>query len=718
MPPRYSIIGGLMLLISGCMSTQPPLSTTLPTPLRSPIKPTQTYEQLSQAQQAAQEPHVRFQATPTAPTATSTSAHLEETAFVPQFASGTPPLKVNIEGLPLPAFINEVFGNLLALSFEMLPVIQQKRDLVTLRVIKPQKPIELYHLARQVLLNYGVAIQKLPGDAFIRFVPAGDQQLIPPSLIVSGLALPEVPPTHRPIFQFIPLKAVEHNQIIPWLKKIYQGYQLEMLPDESRNAIILLGTPQLVTQAADVVNVLDQPLMQGQYSIRIEPAFLSAGTLASRLTQVLQSQGYSMAGIHLLPIDETNSIIAFAREAQMLEYIQQWSEQLDRFNPQQTEKVGIFFYGVKNTAAGPLAETLNDLLADIVEDTVTTAPKAAAVQKTAKKAAGKGKATPAKPTPSKVKSSTEKTVFSAKLSVDEHRNGLLFVGTGEQWARLLPILQEMDKPAKQVLIEATIAEIMLTETDDRGIEWVINKANLGGLEGRLGTLGGLSIRSGSGLTYTLSNAGQARAVLNAFATSSRVTVLQTPRLLVRSGSTASMSVGDEIPILTSQGVSNLQTGGNSSILQQIQYRGTGISLNITPVVYAGRRIDLAISQQVSSSKDNPNSSIGSPIISNRQINTELTLSDGHSVLLGGIISKDRTDGWNGIPILSDIPLIGQLFRVDRISNTRSELVVMIIPYVIDNEEEASAISEAVKQRLTLLPVNTTDASYHDKPLVR
>ena len=381
----------------------------------------------------------------------------------------------------------------------------------------------------------------------------------------------------------------------------------------------------------------------------------------------------------VLSIKAANIIIVFAAEAQILAHVQQWAEQLDQPNlqaggaPGSSEMPGLYFYLVKNTAAEPLAQTLNGLLGEIIP------------------------------------SSTKET--QAKLVVDKQRNVLLFTGPNQAWARLLPILQEMDKPAKQVLIEVTLAEIMLSDQDEQGIEWVINKANLGGLDGKLTTWtgegGGLGLGN-QGLIYTLSNASQVRAVLNAFTSNSRATILSTPRLMVRSGSQATIDVGSEIPTLSSQSTTNQLQGGNTAILQQIQYRSTGISLNITPIVYAGQRVDLKITQTISESQPNTTSNIDSPVILNRQLSTQLTLHDGHSVLLGGLISNNRNEGQTGIPFLKDIPVLGQLFRVDKTSGSRTELIMMIIPYVIDNDDEAKAISQAIQQRLELLPFLSTE----------
>ncbi len=680
---HHIVIVSLVILVTGCVPTSAVFSPHLPTPLRKAIN-TKEVSATQEMNIVAEEPisQIRFKPTPSLPvtTATTSSTQLSETDFSPHFAK-VAPVSVNVEGLPLPAFINEVFGNLLGLSFEIDNPVQQRTELVTLRATEAQSPQQLYQLAQQVLANYGVAIQ-LQGD-FLRFTATKNQPPNPlPAMIVQGLTLPEVPPSHRPVFQFVPLKVVSYNQIKRWIEQLYKGYDIVIQEYSEHNAIVLMGSPQLVKQALEAIRFFDQPLMQSRYSLRIEPAFLSAAVLAQKLTEVLTTQGYSVSSrpafsnITLLPINETNTIMLFAPDRETLTYVQQWAEQLDQLNLNQQmstrdNKPHLFFYPVKNTTAEQLASVLNNLSGTL------------------------NKAT--------------KPATTAKFLVDSNRNAILFTGTGEEWAQLLPVLQEMDKPAKQVLIEATIAEITLTDQDQRGIEWVLNQANLGGLEGQLGTLtvpSSLGV-GGSGLTYTLSSAGQVRAVLNAFASNSRATILSTPRLMVRSGSEATINVGTEIPTLTSQTSSaNVQIEGSTGFVQQIQYRRTGITLSITPVVYAGRQVDLTINQQISEARPNSTSNISSPEISNRQISTKLSLSDGHSVLLGGLISNSRSEGRSGVPILSDIPIIGQLFRVDKTSSTRTELIIMIIPYIIDGDGEAKAITEALQQQLELITLPT------------
>ena len=199
------VIISLVILVTGCVPTTAVFSPNLPTPLRKAIN-TKEISATQEMNIVAEEPisQIRFKPTPSLPvtTATTSSTQLSETDFFPHFAK-IAPVSVNVEGLPLPAFINEVFGNLLGLSFEIDNPVQQRTELVTLRAKEAQSPQQLYQLAQQVLANYGVAIQ-LQGD-FLRFTATKNQPPNPlPTMIVQGLTLPEVPPSHRPVFQFVP----------------------------------------------------------------------------------------------------------------------------------------------------------------------------------------------------------------------------------------------------------------------------------------------------------------------------------------------------------------------------------------------------------------------------------------------------------------------------------------------------------------------------------
>jgi general secretion pathway protein D len=168
--------------------------------------------------------------------------------------------------------------------------------------------------------------------------------------------------------------------------------------------------------------------------------------------------------------------------------------------------------------------------------------------------------------------------------------------------------------------------------------------------------------------------------------------------MAMSGGDATIDVGTEVPIITRQSTSSeLQQDGTSAILQEIQYRKTGVLLRVKPVVHSGNRIDLEISQEVSEHQPDPSSNISSPNIFTRKIETSLSLKDGGSVMLGGLISSTTSRGYSGVPVLSKIPILGRLFRVEKETEVRTEMIMLIIPYVIDSSHEAEAVTEAFKK---------------------
>jgi len=238
---------------------------------------------------------------------------------------------------------------------------------------------------------------------------------------------------------------------------------------------------------------------------------------------------------------------------------------------------------------------------------------------------------------------------------------------------------------------------------DLGIEWAIRNAGLDGSKFNFGTLGGLGIGS-SGFSFTvLNDAGATRAVLNAFAKDERFSILSSPRLLTKSGSEARIQVGSEVPILTSQQTAQTPIGGNPSIIQSIQYRSTGVLLSVKPVIHAGDRIDLEVSQEVSEATANTTSAISSPQITNRKVQTNLTLKDGATVILGGLISENRDLADTGIPFLKDMPGVGALFRNQKTADRKTELIILITPYIIDSDEQARSITDSFRQRFPMVP---------------
>ena len=179
-------------------------------------------------------------------------------------------------------------------------------------------------------------------------------------------------------------------------------------------------------------------------------------------------------------------------------------------------------------------------------------------------------------------------------------------------------------------------------------------------------------------------------------------IRSSPKLFVRSGGTASLDVGNEIPVITQISDEARQVGGSTNVLQDVSYRKTGVSLQISPIVQANGLVDIEISQELSEAQPGANTSLdGSPTILSRRLSTSLTLKDGGSLVMGGLIANSRSAGQTGVPALGRVPLLGRLFRGDSLQEDRTELLIMVIPYVVASHEEGSALTEELRQRLDL-----------------
>ena len=587
------------------------------------------------------------------------------------------PVQVSFHDIPLVEFINAVFFEELGMSFVVAPSLREKTDLVTLRLSEPLPPAQLFSTARRVLGEYGVDLRQ--ADGVLTFVASEDAVSRDVPLLVSGRALPEVPPTHRTVFQLVHLKVTASQYLRSILRDVFDDRdELLVELDELNNALLLMGPAELVERALPMIEVLDQPLLHGRHGMVVQPDFLAVGDLESSLRSVLRAEGYEVAvdssdgAIIFVPLRDVNKLIVFAVDPRSLRHVEEWALLLDERRQEEVE-AGVFSYEFQNTQAEQAVETLRQLEGDGDR--------------------GNGE-------------QSGSTDASSSFVVDKSTNMLIFRGSGSEWAELLRIVRLLDRPVPSVLIEVVIAEVTLTDLQGSGIEFMLRGAS-GGRSGVAGTLGKLGLRS-SGLSATLNSAGQTRAMLNLFFEDTKVVIRSSPKVMVKSGDTATIDVGNEIPVIVQIAEQGTQIGGSTNVLQQVSYRKTGIQMEITPVVQANGLVDLEIAQQLSEARPAASTSLdGSPTILNRSVTTNLTLRDGGSVLIGGLISANRSLGQNGVPVLARVPVLGRLFRSDLYQNDRTELVVMVIPYVVADHRQSVEITERIRRQLELHPPATS-----------
>ena len=682
--PSPAVFSAMLVVVMGLLSACAELRVD---PLPEPIRPPKEYVSAAQEQpvpaEARAEQELRTSRAPGVVIQRSVAEGITDRLGEDLFGN---PIRVSFHNIPLVPFINEIFGEELGMSFLISPGLRRKSDLVTLKLTEPLPPRQLFATARRVLREYGVDIVAAE-EGILTFVPSQDIASRDVPLFVSGRALPDVPPSHRVIFQLVQLKVVRGPQVRGWLSAAFDRQDLEVIEDPDRNALLLKGNSDMLARALAMIEVLDQPLLRGRYGVIVEPVFMRSQDLARALNEVLNAEGYQASigtggvggSIILLALPEVDKMVAFAADQATLDHVEQWARLLDSRRKESIDSA-VFAYEVLNTQAEELTDTLNRMFGS----GLAGAPQPDGM------AAGEDERGP-RP--------IEAQPASARIVVDKNRNMLLFRGSGKEWAEIRSVIEKLDKSVPSALIEVLIAEVTLSDQEKSGIEFLLR----GSVDdyGLAGTLGGLGL-GGSGLTVTLDNAGETRAALNLFYRDDRVVIRSRPRLLVKSGETATIDVGNEIPIITRISEEDRQTVDSVNILQDVTYRKTGVQLEIKPIVQANGLVDLQISQQLSEARPTAATSLaGTPTILNRQISTSLTLKDGGSLLLGGLISGSQSAGETGLPVLGQLPGIGRLFRADSIQEDRTELLIMVTPYVITNHEEGWELTRQIRDRLDL-----------------
>jgi general secretion pathway protein D len=322
---------------------------------------------------------------------------------------------------------------------------------------------------------------------------------------------------------------------------------------------------------------------------------------------------------------------------------------------------------------------------------------------------------------------------TVQVMADHINNTLLIHSTPKEYERIESTLKRLDVQRAQVLIEASIVEVTLNNDLTYGLEWAFNNNHISingqrsytgvGALGSLGTSASSSTSSSSGssgntgdagstgstgsstngagnsgnaFTWTLSNRYGVNAVLSALADKSLMKVISSPSLLVLDNQTAAIQVGTQEPVSSGQIISTTSDYSSSSI----QYMNTGVMLGVTPSVTAGDLVTMDISQVVSDVGANASVAGQSyPTFMQRQVNTQVAVRSGETVVLGGLIQDTSNSGNSGIPFLSSIPVIGALFGTHNSSAQRTELLVIITPRVLRSDEDARAVSREMRDRM-------------------
>jgi len=592
-------------------------------------------------------------------------------------------LILNADGLPLLRFIDMALGEVLGLNYEIDPVFSTRRDAVTLHITQPVTAKRLLEMVESTLLLYRAGLSS--DNGIVKVVPV--ERIRSNAPLINFARRASNAAVLGRIIEFIPLYYIDFNEAITLSRMFIDtagGEELKYFM--SLNAIAVIARPASVRQFREVLALVDRPSMGGVHVHMLRPVYWQADILKKTLSKMLQAQGVPVVssgkdrnkGVLMISIPVLNALMVISPQQVWLDAVNSLTATLDVPEAAGSGKQS-FVYFVRNSRAVDLGNVISQVLGQGGISAAAASPSAA---------------------PAAISSAVHiDGLKGLSVIVDDKMNALIFVGEAGAYRAMQSLLKQLDRIPRQVLIEVTVAEITLDNSQQLGIEWQFDNINTSNtLTGTLGTLGGLGLGAG-GLTYALlNNAGLIKAKLNALASSGRSKILSTPRILAMDGEQAKIQVGDQIPVV-SQEVSQVSAAGATGVgvVRSFDYIDTGVILSLTPTINEGGMVQIDLSQEVS--EVGQGNAGANPPIFKRNISTKMVARSGQTIALGGMIRHTLTKRENKVPFFGDLPIIGSLFKTIADADRATELLVLITPHVLTSSADAAFITDAMRKEL-------------------
>lgn len=616
---------------------------------------------------------------------------------VEQAPTGQPPqnnvAELNYEQQDLRLVIQEL-GDLLGINMVIDPTIDYKVSLRT-SATNPLRYEDIWPVLRLLARNAGVSIQQA-GNVW-EF--SRDASNVPAAIALPG-SLGSINASE--LLQITPLTYISVETLEPILVPLLQptGTLIRM---GAANLVGITGSPEQLSRVNSLLAVLDDDPFLNQgiklYQLLNSPA----AEVAEEMTGVLKLIEGEQGSYQVLGLDRINSVLVIGPAARGFNEVDRWIGILDAASQEQVEQ--LFVYRVKNLDAVALGETLNNVYGKEDEDEAArTAREAGATAP---------QLFPVAPIADVVNVTANDPIASANISVsivaDENTNSLLVRATPREYRQLLTTISSLDTVPMQVLINAVIGQVTLTEGNQFGIDWTRVSSNAASGPARLSssflpkgiidTTTGLAAQ-GSGLVLTktfMDGAAVIDATLNAIAQDNEVRLLARPTLLTANNQEGQIVVGQNVPVNN-----GTTTVGNGVTTANISYMDVGIVLKITPQINEDGYINLEIEQTLSSIEDSSAGSgvAGNPTFAKQEITTTVVAADQSTITLGGLIQQENSDTQTGVPLLQKIPVLGRAFSYSDLQNTRRELFVILRPQIIYGDQRDAATMAATRESFT------------------
>ena len=604
-------------------------------------------------------------------------------------------VKISVESIPINEFVDLVFGSVLKLNYTVDESVKKMKSPVSLNMQTPQKASQFYKVVKKILMLNGV---KVNDENNLLFISNSDSKIQVDENIDTYIGYGRTLPTNldidKEVFLFVPYNYINPGNTVNILRQL--GINDIKFYYYINGIQTMKGKASTVRKALKLINLLDRPYLTGKTPYLINFQDIEVEKFVGQMKQIFTLNGInvvsspSKGGIVMMPIKELNMLYIITPKKEWLDMLLYWKKKLD-VQTDVKEEPKLYIYHVKNRKADELASAIKEVLGLSQKTNKTTIKKKSdiAKQKT------------------EIKSSKNlsgsfllsNAGYIPTVTADLNTNILMLKLTPKHYRMLLPFIEELDKLPLQTLVEVTVADVDMTDTFSLGFEYAISNQDAGLVKNILNITGG-----GSGLGVVFQG-NKLQTTINAYAEKKMLNIVSKPKLLILNNKTGNINVGTQVPIITSQ-VSAADLGSTSqpSINQNISYKNTGIILNITPTINSNGVLTMKISVTLSDAQLNDTSTINSPLIINRSLQTTAVVHSGDSILLGGLISQNKSKSKGGVPLLKDIPWIGNIFASNSIKTTKSELIMLIRPIIIKTPQEINSQTYKFKKLLDYINI--------------
>lgn len=637
------------------------------------------------------------QAQSTGKTASKIQTYPGTGVFLKAPAAGAPApvtgdIALNFEGADIREVVKAIVGDILKETYIMDPRVQGTISLNT------NSPIP-----RDALLPTLETLLRMNGAVILR--EEGIYKVVPAATAARGSTTPKLgggnatTPGGGYTVLIAPMKFIAAKEMVKILEPFVSDPNAVRI-DEARNLLFLFGTERELRHMQETIDMFDVDWLAGMSVGLFTLQSVDVKTAAAELDKIFGGTTPNpLAGVvKLVPIERLNAILVITHQPKYLDQAKIWIERMDRSGGA-SGGTRLFVYPVQNGQAEKMANLLNNVFSKAQK---TTLPPALAPG--LKPAETSSSATPPAGAAQPTTGTGDSITISGDIRViaDKDNNALLILASPSDYEKIESAIRKLDVVPRQVLIDVTIAEVTLTDEFKYGLEWYLSNGKR--LSGKL-DLGADGIGALTpGLSYLWSNpnvVGGIGAALNVLATDSRVKVISSPHIMVTDNQTAKINVGDRVPT-TSQTQSVIGATAGTGIISSVQYLDTGILLSVTPHINAGGLVTMEINQEVSTASKTTTSGIDSPTISKRAVQSTVVVKSGETMMLGGLITENKTKSTSGLPFLSQIPVVGGLFGTQDYADNRTELVILITPRMVANSQQAREVTEEFRKKMSRL----------------